>query len=65
VRGVHKIIRSALQLAYTLSDHLIAVGLENLHVKIGSLIREIASHGFYGDIGTDISHYALLFGSSV
>ena len=41
MRGVHKIIRSALQLAHTLSDHSIAAGLENLHVEIGSLIRDI------------------------
>jgi hypothetical protein len=41
VRGVHKIIRLVLQLAHTLGDHLIAAGLENLHVEIGSLIRDI------------------------
>jgi hypothetical protein len=41
VRGVHKIIRLVSQLAHTLSDYLIVVGLENLHVEIGSLIREI------------------------
>jgi hypothetical protein len=41
MRGVHKIIQSASQLAHTLGDYLIAVGLENLYVKIRSLIRDI------------------------
>jgi len=41
VQGVHKIIRSASQLAHTLGDHSIAAGLENLHVKIRSLIRDM------------------------
>jgi hypothetical protein len=41
VRGVHKIIQSASQLAHTLSNYSIAAGLENLHVEIGSLIRDI------------------------
>jgi hypothetical protein len=41
VRGVHKIIRSASRLAHTLGDYSIAAGLENLHVEIGSLIRDI------------------------
>ena len=41
MRGVHKIIRSASQLAHTLGDYSIAAGLENLHVEIGSLIRDI------------------------
>ena len=41
VRGVHKIIRSASRLAHTLGDHSIAAGLENLHVEIGNLIRDM------------------------
>jgi hypothetical protein len=41
MQGVHKIIRSASRLAHTLGDYSIATGLENLHVKIGSLIRDI------------------------
>jgi hypothetical protein len=65
MQGVHKIIQSASWLVHTLSDHLIAARLENLHVEIGSLIRAIASYSFYGNIRTNISYYALLFGSSV
>jgi hypothetical protein len=38
---VHKIIRSASRLAHTLGDYSIAARLENLHVEIGSLIRDI------------------------
>jgi hypothetical protein len=41
VQGVYKIIQSALQLVYTLGDYSIAAGLENLHVEIGSLIRDM------------------------
>jgi len=41
VRGVHKIIRSASPLAHTLGNHSRAAGLENLHVEIGSLIRDV------------------------
>jgi hypothetical protein len=41
VQGVHKIIWSASWLAHTLGDYSIAAGLENLHVEIRSLIRDI------------------------
>jgi predicted GNAT superfamily acetyltransferase len=41
VQGVHKIIWLASRLAHTLSNHLIATRLENLHVKIRSLIKDM------------------------
>jgi len=72
MQGVHKIIWLALRLTHTLSNYLIAAGLENLHVKIRSLIRDIepkrraiASYSFYRDIRTNISYYTFLFESSV
>lgn len=40
VWGVHKIIWSASRLAHTLGDHSRPAGLENLHLKSGSLIRD-------------------------
>ena len=41
MQGVHKIIQSASRLAQTLGDHSRPAGAENLHVGIGSLIRDV------------------------
>jgi hypothetical protein len=40
-RGIHKMIQSASRLAQTLGDHSRAAELENLHLEIGSRIRDI------------------------
>jgi hypothetical protein len=40
-RGIHKMIHSASRLAQTLGDHLRAAELENLHLEVGSRIRDM------------------------
>jgi len=40
-RGIHKMIQSASRLAQTLGDHSRAAELENLHLEIGSRIRDM------------------------
>jgi hypothetical protein len=40
-RGIHKMIQSASRLAQTLGDHSRATELENLHLEIGSRIRDM------------------------
>lgn len=40
-RGIHKMIQSASRLVQTLGDHSRAAELENLHLEIGSWIRDM------------------------
>lgn len=40
-RGIHKMIQSASRLVQTLGDHSRAAELENLHLEIGSRIRDM------------------------